>query len=383
MSLTRDLARLHSDSDGNLILAKNLTVDTNTLIVDAANNKVGINTTTPTTPLHVEGANGDILTVKSSSGSEFAMHVDGNEVSLKADADNDENDTVMTFDLDGSEKMRIDTSGTVLVGKTTSDGALTGHELRPASFAVHTVPGGPALYARRKTNDGDIAVFQDNSGTIGKIGVNGGSMYVGGGDVGTAYYQVADAIVPVDAGTGALRNNAIDLGMTSARYKDVHVGNAVKTSSAQFNAGGTYTADVFTNRNDNYFEGYRSCLGFFAPGGGNNYIHLKTNLPDNGNKMIKFEWNGFTYSGVNSHNSVTFYTYSGTNSPYNPIHHNWGNGHGIVNYYYSSDNYVVIVCQASGSYTGGFLYVQSGRSHIWYNPDITTASNSNATGGVY
>ena len=271
----------------------------------------------------------------------------------------------------------------VLVGKTTSDGAIAGHELRTGSFAIHTRASNPSLYARRMTDDGPVVIIQDQNGDVGKIGVDGGSMYAGGGDVGLGYYQVADAIVPVDAGSGTLRNNAIDLGLTSARYKDVHVGNAVKTSAAQFNSAGTYTADVFTDRNDNYFEGYRSCLGFFAPGGGNNYVHLKTNLPDNSNKMVKLEWNGFTYSGVNSHNSVTFYTYSGTNSPYNPIYQSWGNGHGIVNLYYSSDNYVVIVCQASGSYTGGFLYAQSGRSHVWYDPDITTASNSGSTSGVY
>ena len=57
MSLTRDLARLHSDSDGNLILANNLTVDTNTLKVDAANSAVGIGTITPGTKLQVAGTN--------------------------------------------------------------------------------------------------------------------------------------------------------------------------------------------------------------------------------------------------------------------------------------------------------------------------------------
>jgi len=54
MSLTRDLARLHSDSDGNLILANNLTVDTNTLKVDATTNKVGIGTTSGTGKLTVQ-----------------------------------------------------------------------------------------------------------------------------------------------------------------------------------------------------------------------------------------------------------------------------------------------------------------------------------------
>ena len=73
---------------------------------------------TMTGALEIQGGHGDILKVKSSGsgGSEFALRVDGNEISFKADADNDENDTVMTFDTDGSERMRIDTSGKVGIG---------------------------------------------------------------------------------------------------------------------------------------------------------------------------------------------------------------------------------------------------------------------------
>ena len=76
--------------------------------------------------LSVSGSNGDILNVSSTTGTEFAMRVDGNEVSFKADADNDENDSVMTFDVDGSEHMRIDASGRVTKPNT------------PAFFARHT-----------------------------------------------------------------------------------------------------------------------------------------------------------------------------------------------------------------------------------------------------
>ena len=92
-------------------------------------------------PLSISGPNGDILNVSSTTGSEFAMRVDGNEVSFKADADNDDNDTVMTFDLDNSEKMRIDTTGKVGIGDTTpSDGLTvkgdTGHDTIAIKYSI-------------------------------------------------------------------------------------------------------------------------------------------------------------------------------------------------------------------------------------------------------
>ena len=68
---------------------------------------------TMTGALTVSGSNGELLNVSSTTGSELAVYVNGNEISFRADADNNNNDSVMTFDLDGSEKMRINTSGHV------------------------------------------------------------------------------------------------------------------------------------------------------------------------------------------------------------------------------------------------------------------------------
>ena len=68
---------------------------------------------TMTGALTVSGSNGELLNVSSTTGSELAVYVDGNEISFRADADNNNNDSVMTFDLDGSEKMRIDGLGRV------------------------------------------------------------------------------------------------------------------------------------------------------------------------------------------------------------------------------------------------------------------------------
>lgn len=155
--------------------------------------------------------------------------------------------------------------------------------------------------------------------------------------------------------------------------------------SAYLNKEGLFTSEPLKNYSTNgSHSGTRICLGFFGASSGNAYIHVKTSAGGSQDRMHKFEYNGYTYSSVNVHNSVTFYTYNGTSTPYEPSLVNWGESTGgIVNYYYSSDDKVVIVLQTSGQYTGGFLYHQSGRSHTQYDIDILAHSSSSSTSGVY
>ena len=131
--------------------------------------------------------------------------------------------------------------------------------------------------------------------------------------------------------------------------------------------------------------GNRTCLGFFGGTSARPYTHVKTSAGGSSDRMHKFEYNGYTYAHLNVHNSVTFYTYNGTATPYVPSLVNWGeNTGGIINYYYSSDDYVIIVLQTNGNYTGGFLYHQSGQTHADSAVDVLGYTHhATATTGVY
>lgn len=131
-------------------------------------------------------------------------------------------------------------------------------------------------------------------------------------------------------------------------------------------------------------SGARINLGFFGATG-NVYLHVKTNLGGSNNMMHKFEFNGYTYSDRNVHNSLTFYTYHGTSTPYDPVKQEWGSsgGYGINNWYYSSDDKVVIVLSTSASYTGGFLYHQSGRSHTAFHAAVVAHTSTSSNSGAY
>ena len=61
-----------------------------------------------------------LLTVNASSGTELKVHVDGNEVSFRVDGDNDEADSVMTFDIDNAEAFRVDTGANLAFKSTTA-----------------------------------------------------------------------------------------------------------------------------------------------------------------------------------------------------------------------------------------------------------------------
>ena len=131
------------------------------------------------------------------------------------------------------------------------------------------------------------------------------------------------------------------------------------------------------------YSGQRTCLGWFRANG-SNYLHVKTNVGGSVNQMHKVEYDGYTYSSLNVHNSATFYTYHGTATPHSPSLVNWGETTGgIVNYYYSSDDYVIIVLQTSTAYTGGMLYHQSGSTHVNHSIDVLAHSSSNNLSGVY
>ena len=130
----------------------------------------------------------------------------------------------------------------ILVGKTVSDGALTGHELRPSSFAAHTVSGGAALYARRMTNDGDIMVLQGNSGTVGNVGVQSTGFYIDGENGHAGIRFAGNELSPRDNGADA--DGVVSLGESDKRWKDLYL------------SGGAYLGGTgAANHLDDYEEG--------------------------------------------------------------------------------------------------------------------------------
>jgi hypothetical protein len=138
---------------------------------------------------------------------------------------------LLSIGKNGSTKMSLTASGNLLVGKTISSSATVGITLEPAGAVVATRDGGECFIANRKTSDGTIIQLRKDQTTVGSIGTVEGDIYVGTGDTGLLFNDANNQIRPYNTTTQNSIDNAIDIGRSSTRFKDLHL-------SGTANAGG-------------------------------------------------------------------------------------------------------------------------------------------------
>jgi len=142
----------------------------------------------------------------------------------------------MEFVTNAAERMRIDSSGNLLVGKTSSGVSGVGAELRDgaANYSVTgTSSGHPVALFNRTSSDGEIAGFRKDNTAVGSINSYGGTyLFIGSsGNSSDTYLGFYNATVrPVNA-SGTNRDNVIDLGTSSARFDDVYATNGTIQTS--------------------------------------------------------------------------------------------------------------------------------------------------------
>ena len=213
-----------------------------------------------------------LLTDTNSNNSYGRVRGNGGNLILSADHGGATADSVILAEIDGSEKVRIDSAGSFMVGTTTSRTAEFSH---PDGFSVRgdvtgqvqsTVTDETCMLINRDGTDGQMIGFRKDGTGIGEIGVAGSSIYVQFGNTSSAAHQLDD----YEEGT-----------WTPGWDRS---GSSVSSVSYQYSTG-TYTKvgrlvtiwfdfQITANGNSGSGVPYISSLPFTAQigsGGGNNY----------------------------------------------------------------------------------------------------------------
>jgi hypothetical protein len=136
----------------------------------------------------------------------------------------------LTFNTTSSgsiaERMRIDSSGNLLVGKTASNFGTAGVQLQSNGELYVTRSGGGPVSLNRLSSDGGILFFAKDGTTVGSIGSNtsGTRLHIGKDNVALSFAAGgANAIIPWDSTANAVEDAALNLGGSTARFKDLYL----------------------------------------------------------------------------------------------------------------------------------------------------------------
>jgi hypothetical protein len=170
----------------------------------------------------------------------------------------------------------IDTSGNLLVGKTATGFGTAGIEARAGGTLWATASETNAASFNRLTNDGDIAIFAKDGAPVGSIGVRYSNLYAGRGTSGLAFSATGLDVHPFNPSTLDDSDAAIDLGVSSSRFKDLYLSGGVYL-------GGTGAA----NKLDDYEEGtWTPTLEGTTSAGTTTYTDQSGNYTKIGNTVI-------------------------------------------------------------------------------------------------
>jgi hypothetical protein len=146
----------------------------------------------------------------------------------------DHTNNSMQFQVNASERMRIDSSGNLLVGMSSYSSSSAGTTMQ-SGLLTSARSGNIAAYFNRLSSDGSIVSFAKDGSTVGSIGVRTGTfgyLYWGSGATGLISTAGFNSITPCDpSNSGTDRDNAIDLGATSARFDDIYATNGTIQTS--------------------------------------------------------------------------------------------------------------------------------------------------------
>jgi len=262
----------------SLTVSGDLTVDTNTLYVDSADNRVGIGTTDPASTLHVDATGGGVIRVTrlgTSASAYGRLEHDGTNTSLTSSA-------ALIFNSNATHAGRFDTSGRLVVSSSGSAFGADSVTIDQGGFLAIRNTSGATLELRRDTTDGNIVEFQKDGTVVGSIGTAGTDLHIDGTANHSGIRFQQDSLLPRK--NGANTNNAIDLGYDDGisvfRFKDLYL-------SGTANIGGNIqvaSGNLIKTKTDS-----GEIIRFERSADTNRYSSIHAYSTDQGNAYISFK----------------------------------------------------------------------------------------------
>ena len=262
----------------------------------------------------------------------------------------------------GTERMRIDSSGNLLVGKTSTSGGIAGSVLAATGLTRLTASGIAVAEINRLgsggTENGSIVDLKSNGTAVGSIG-NNTDFYIASQD-GVGLRFTSTQILPCSE-SGATQNGSRDLGSSSGRFKDLYLSGGVYV-------GGTGSANYL----DDYEEGtFTATLKGATSEPATLITATSAKYTKVGNKVhfaIGFESKDTTgYAGVISVAGLPF-TSAGPRAVVNVIHYattTWTTGHIPVAIIGTSQTTVDCLVQITGSAWASSNHSAGSGRYMW------------------
>ena len=162
MTRARDLAAFVSNADGDIKF------DTDTLFIDSSANRVGIGTTTPDVDLSIAGSSASSQVQLSGSDTSKYNRIYGDNAGimiLSADAGNTAAGSSMRFNVDATERMRVDSNGNVGIGESSPSKTLVISENDSECVAIikSSDTGSAGIYLGGQSDEIKGGLIFDNS----------------------------------------------------------------------------------------------------------------------------------------------------------------------------------------------------------------------------